>query len=66
MEAILTGEPIPAERAYALGLVSRLVEPGEAVAEARRLADQITPAPRWPSGRAGPSCAPRRTRTTRR
>ena len=43
MEAILTGEPIPAERAYALGLVSRLVEPGEAVAEARRLAEQITP-----------------------
>ena len=42
MEAILTGEPIPADRAYALGLVSRLVEPGEAVAEARRLADQIT------------------------
>src|SRR5215207_909174 len=42
MEAILTGEPIPAERAYALGMVSRLVEPGEAVAEARRLADQIT------------------------
>ena len=30
MEAILTGEPIPAERAHALGLVSRLVEPGEA------------------------------------
>ena len=43
MEAILTGEPIPAERAYDLGLVSRLVEPGEAVAEARRLAEQITP-----------------------
>ena len=42
MEAILTGEPIPAERAYALGLVSRLVEPGEALAEARRLAEQIT------------------------
>ena len=41
MEAILTGEPIPAERAYELGLVSRLVEPGEALAEARRLADQI-------------------------
>ena len=39
---ILTGEPIPAERAYALGLVSRLVDPGQAVAEARRLADQIT------------------------
>ena len=42
MEAILTGEPIPAERAHALGLVSRLVEPGQAVDEARRLADQIT------------------------
>jgi enoyl-CoA hydratase len=42
MEAILTGEPIPAERAYQLGLVSRLVEPGEAENEARRLADQIT------------------------
>jgi enoyl-CoA hydratase len=42
MEAILTGEPIPAQRAYELGLVSRLVAPGEAVDEARRLADQIT------------------------
>jgi enoyl-CoA hydratase len=44
MEAILTGEPIPAERAYELGLVSRLVEPGEATGEARRLASQITDA----------------------
>jgi len=42
MEAILTGEPIAAQRAYDLGLVSRLAAPGEAVAEARRLADQIT------------------------
>ncbi len=42
MEAILTGEPIPAARAYELGLVSRLVEPGEATDEAMRLADQIT------------------------
>ena len=42
MEAILTGEPIPAERAYQLGLVSRLVAPGEAVTEALRLAEQIT------------------------
>jgi enoyl-CoA hydratase len=41
MEAILTGEPIPAPRAYALGMVSRLVDPGEADAEARRLAEQI-------------------------
>ena len=41
MEAILTGEPIPAQRAYELGLVNRLVGPGEAVDEATRLADQI-------------------------
>jgi enoyl-CoA hydratase len=41
MEAILTGEPLSAERAYQLGLVNRLVEPGEAVAEAVRLADQV-------------------------
>ncbi len=42
MEAILTGEPIPAQRAYDLGLVSRLVGPGEALQEALRLATQIT------------------------
>jgi enoyl-CoA hydratase len=41
MEAILTGEPIPAQRAYELGLVNRLVGPGEALAEAHRLADSI-------------------------
>jgi len=41
MEAILTGEPIPAERAHALGLISRLVEPGAAVDEGLRLAAQI-------------------------
>jgi enoyl-CoA hydratase len=44
MEAILTGEPILAERAHALGLVSRLTEPGAAMDEARRLAEQITAA----------------------
>jgi enoyl-CoA hydratase len=42
MEAILTGEPIPASRAHELGLVSRLTEPGEALAEAERLAARIT------------------------
>ena len=41
MEAILTGEPIPAERAYHLGLVSRLVGPGEALTEALALAGKI-------------------------
>ncbi|MEZ5297806.1 MAG: enoyl-CoA hydratase-related protein [Ilumatobacteraceae bacterium] len=42
MEAILTGEPFPAQRAYELGLVSRLAPAGEALAEAERLAAQIT------------------------
>jgi enoyl-CoA hydratase len=41
MEAILTGDPIPAQRAYELGLVNRLVEPGKAEDEAFALADQI-------------------------
>ncbi len=41
MEAILTGEPIPAERAYALGLVARLVEPGKAEETAIALAEKI-------------------------
>jgi len=41
MEAILTGEPIPAERAFQLGLISRLVEPGQAEAEALALAATI-------------------------
>ena len=44
MEAILTGEPIPAARAYELGLISRLVEPGTAVQEAMALAGKITEA----------------------
>jgi len=44
MDAILTGEPIDARRAYALGLVSRLVEPGAALEEALRLAQQIVAA----------------------
>jgi enoyl-CoA hydratase len=41
MDAILTGEPIPADRAYQLGLVSRLVEPEALQDEALRLAAQI-------------------------
>jgi enoyl-CoA hydratase len=44
MELILTGEPLSATRAHDLGLVNRLVEPGEATAEALRLAGQITAA----------------------
>jgi enoyl-CoA hydratase/carnithine racemase len=44
MDAILTGEPIDARRAHELGLVSRLVEPGAALDEARRVAEQIVSA----------------------
>jgi len=44
MDAVLTGEPIDARRAYDLGLVSRLVEPGAALEEALRLAQQIVSA----------------------
>jgi len=42
MEAILTGEPFPPQRAYDLGLVSRLTEPGAVLDEALALAGQIT------------------------
>ena len=41
MEIVLTGDPITAERAYALGMVNELVEPGQAVTAARALAARI-------------------------
>jgi len=41
MELALTGEPIPAERAAELGLVNRVVAPGEALATALALAGEI-------------------------
>ena len=41
MEAILTGEMIPAERFHHFGLVNRLVEPGRALEAARDLAARI-------------------------
>jgi enoyl-CoA hydratase len=44
MDAILTGDPIDARRAFDLGLVSRLVEPGAALDEAVRVARQIVSA----------------------
>jgi enoyl-CoA hydratase len=40
-ELLLTGDPLPAERAYELGLVNRLTEPGGAVTEAVALAERI-------------------------
>lgn len=63
MELALTGEPITAERAYELGLVNRLADPGHAVGVALQLAQTIasngplalaatkrimTEAPDWP------------------
>jgi enoyl-CoA hydratase len=41
MELILTGDMFPARRAHEHGLVNRLVPPGEALLEARRLAATI-------------------------
>ncbi len=41
MELALTGDPIGAERAEALGIVSRLTGPGEALAGAQELAARI-------------------------
>ncbi|HKE78944.1 MAG TPA: crotonase/enoyl-CoA hydratase family protein [Solirubrobacteraceae bacterium] len=38
MELALTGDPLTAERAYELGLVNRVAEPGEALAAALELA----------------------------
>jgi enoyl-CoA hydratase/carnithine racemase len=38
---LLMGEPISAERALDMGLVTRIVEPGELLAEARRMADHL-------------------------
>ena len=40
-ELALTGDPIDAERAYELGLVNRLAEPGEALQRAQELAETI-------------------------
>jgi enoyl-CoA hydratase len=41
VEMALTGEPIQAERAHELGMVNRLAEPGQALATALKLAEQI-------------------------
>lgn len=41
MELALTGDMLGAERAFALGLASQLVEPGQALACARRIARRI-------------------------
>lgn len=41
MEMLLMGDPISAERALAIGLITRIVEPEELLPEARRMSDQL-------------------------
>lgn len=41
MEVILTGDPLPASRAYELGLVNRVVTPDQVEATARELASRV-------------------------
>jgi enoyl-CoA hydratase/carnithine racemase len=41
MEIVLTGRPITAQRAYEIGLVNRLAEPGQALAVALELAAEV-------------------------
>jgi enoyl-CoA hydratase len=47
LDLILTGRPVSAVEALQIGLVDRLVEPGQALAEARKLAQEIA---RFPPG----------------
>jgi enoyl-CoA hydratase len=41
MEVILTGQPLSAQRAYELGLLNRLVEPGQELESALELAGRV-------------------------
>lgn len=41
MEMLLMGEAVDAERALQIGLITRIVEPGQLLAEARRMADHL-------------------------
>ncbi|KAF1052273.1 MAG: Short-chain-enoyl-CoA hydratase [Stenotrophomonas maltophilia] len=41
LDLILTGRPVPAQEALGMGLANRVVEPGEALAEAQALAQEI-------------------------
>ncbi len=41
LEMLLMGQPIDAERAYQIGLITRLVEPDELLPEVRRIAEHL-------------------------
>jgi enoyl-CoA hydratase len=45
LELILTGRPVPAEEAFRIGLVERLVDPGQALNEAQKVARDIAAFP---------------------
>jgi len=45
LDMILTGRPVPAEEAFRIGLADRLVDAGEELAEAMRLAEAIASFP---------------------
>jgi len=45
MDLILTGRPVPAAEAYAMGLVNRVVPPGMAVEAAQALAAELAALP---------------------
>ena len=61
MELALTGKPWPATRMAELGLVNRLAEPGQALAVAIELANEVLEAGPLATRRASRSCS---TRTT--
>lgn len=46
MELILTGDPIKADQALAIGLVNKVVEPDQLMTEVRKLADTIAARPK--------------------
>jgi enoyl-CoA hydratase len=46
MEMILTGDPITAEQALAMGLVNKVVEPDQLMTEVHKLAETLTARPR--------------------
>jgi enoyl-CoA hydratase len=42
MEMIMTGDPMPAQRAYELGMINMVAEKDQVMAEAEKLAERIS------------------------
>ncbi|RJL02898.1 enoyl-CoA hydratase [Paracoccus aestuarii] len=45
LQMALTGQPVPAERLHALGVIAQLTEPGEAIMAAMAMADRLAQGP---------------------